>query len=312
MLNIFRGVVAGLLLAGTGSPVQAQVETSEAQEIVIVANRIGVPVWRISSPTTTLVLVGSIESVAKDTKWNSTALTEALRKADRVMFPDMVGISISPFRAVGYLVKWRKQATLPRGQSLSAMLPPAQYRRLSALHDRGLIKSGFEKKHPLHLAMALRDIAEGKAGLGPSAGDYVRQTAKKHKIRMVPIAKAQAKQVANDFFSTPPRAYLPCLMDSVALIEAGPGAVKARSDAWAQRKVQAVLGSPAEAVQESCLPPAFAVHKPQDLSGAMRDLLNQKPLTVAVIGLKSLARPGGILDSLAASGYEIQGPKWKS
>ncbi|MDQ3144509.1 MAG: TraB/GumN family protein [Pseudomonadota bacterium] len=284
---------------------------AQADEIVVTAQRTGVPVWRVVSPTTTLVLIGSIEGVAKDTKWNAAALTETLTKADRVMFPSMVGVSASPFSMVGYLIKWRKQANLPRGRSLAQMLPPAQFQRLVALQKRGLIKPGFEGKHPLHLSIALRNVAEGKRGYGPSASDYVRTAAKKYKIKMVPIATMRAKRVANDFFTTPPSAYLPCLMDSVALLEAGPGAVKARSDAWAQRRVQAVLSSPAEQVQESCLPPAFSAHKPQDLRSEMHNLLRQKPLTVAVVELKTLARPGGILDNLQAAGYDIRGPRWK-
>jgi hypothetical protein len=303
---------AALLVAAAEVCASAQTVPTQADEIVVTAQRTGVPVWRVTSPTTTLVLIGSIEGVAKDTRWDAGALTEALRMADRVMFPSMVGVSASPLSMVGYLIKWRKQETLPRGQSLAAMLSPAEFQRLLALQKRGLLKAGFERKHPLHLSMALRNIAEGKGGYGPSASNYVRQAAKKYKIRMVPIATVQAKGLAKDFFNTPPSAYLPCLMDSIALVEAGSGAVKARSDAWAQRRVQAVLASPAEQVQESCLPPAFNAHKPRDLRTDMRKLLGEKPLTVAVVELKTLARPAGILDSLQAAGYDIRGPRWKN
>jgi hypothetical protein len=69
----------------------------------------------------------------KDTKWDPAALTETLRKADRVMFPSMTQLSGSPFALIGALAKWRKQATLPKGQSLQQMLPPEQFQRLVAL-----------------------------------------------------------------------------------------------------------------------------------------------------------------------------------
>jgi uncharacterized protein YbaP (TraB family) len=303
---------ATLLVAAAEVSASTQVVPTQADEIVVTAQRTGVPVWRVTSPTTTLVLIGSIEGVAKETSWDPDALTQSLRMADRVMFPSMVGVSASPFSMVGYLIKWRKQAKLPRGQSLAGMLSAAQFQRLLALQKRGLLRPGFERKHPLHLSMELRNVAEGKLGYGPSASNYVRQAAKKYKIRMVPIATVPAKGLAKDFFNTAPAAYLPCLMDSVALVEAGPGAVKARSDAWAQRRVQAVLASPAEQVQESCLPPAFNAHKPRDLRADMHNLLSQKPLTVAVVELQTLARPAGILDSLQAAGYDIRGPRWKN
>jgi hypothetical protein len=213
---------------------------------------------------------------------------------------------------VGYYMKFRKQGTLPKGQTLQAMLAPAQYERLAALQKRGVLKAGWERKHPLHLSIALRDIAEGKRGYGPSASTVVRKAVSKYKIKMVPIASIQAKSVAGDFFSTPPKAYVPCLMDSVALVEAGPGAIKARSDAWAQRRVAAVLASPAEQVQESCLPPAFRTVPRTDLRVQVRSLLAQPQLTVAVVDLATLASRGGVLDSLEAAGFDVRGPRWKS
>lgn len=302
---------AALALAANAMPAAAQAPNSaQAEEIVVTAQRSGIPVWRVSSPTTTLVLIGSIEGVAKTTKWDPASLTETLRKADRVMFPNTIGVSAGAFSIIGYLVKWRKQATLPKGQTLARMLSPAQFQRLVALQKRGLLKPGFERKHPFHLALSLHRIAGG-GGNGPNANQYVRKAVKKHKIRTVPIASVQAKSVAGDFFATPPRAYLPCLMDSVALVEAGPGAVKARSDAWAQRRVPAVLASPADRVYTSCMPPAFASAKPRNLPAQVRSLLDQKPLTVAVMDLSSLAKPGGVLDGLAAAGFDVRGPRWK-
>lgn len=304
--------VIGLLLAGGSAPAAGQQYAPNLEEVVVTAQRTGIPVWRVSSATTTLVLIGSIEGVAKQTKWDAIALTETLLKADRVMFPGMMEVSASPFSMIGYLIKFRRQANLPKGRSLARMLSPGQYHRLVALQKRGLLKAGFERRNPLHLSIALRNTAKGKEGYGPSASEYVRRAALKHKIRMVPIATVRAKSVANDFFNTPPEAYLPCLMDSVALLEAGPGAVRARSDAWAQRRVQAALASPAQKVQASCVPPAFQSYKPHDLTKDIRNLLGQRPITVAVLDLDVLARPAGVLDSLQAAGYDVRGPRWKN
>lgn len=312
MIGISARLLAALAVAAAvPAAAQAPAPATQADEIVVTAQRTGIPVWRVSSPTTTLVLIGSIEGVAKGTKWDPASLTETLRRADRVMFPNTIGVSASPFSLVGYLVKWRKQATLPKGQSLAQMLTPAQFQRLAALQKRGVLKPGFERKHPFHLALALHRVAKGKGGSARSASEHVRKAVAKHKIRTVPITEVRAKNVVGDFFATPPRAYLPCLMDSVALVEAGPGAVKARSDAWAGRQVQAVLASPAEKVVDSCMPPAFASAKPRNLPGQVKGLLAQAPLTVAVIDLGTLARPGGVLDSLDAAGFDVRGPRWK-
>lgn len=308
------GALAGAFALGFGpaEPVRAQaVPTAQtAEEIVVTARRIGIPVWRVTSPTTSVVLIGSIEGIAKETRWDPGALEATLRKADRVMFPNTLGLTGSPFALVGYYMKWRKQATLPKGQTLASYLPRDQFQRLVALKNRGVLKAGFERTHPLHLALKLREVAEGK-GHGPGVGRYVRATVKKHKVKMVPITTVKAKPFLNDFFSTPAQTYTRCLIDAISVAEAGPAAVRARSDAWAERRVAAVLGSPADKVYETCSPVAWGVLPRTDLRSQIRGLMSQPQLTVAVVNLRSLAAPGAILDSLAAGGFNISGPSWK-
>lgn len=301
--------VLAMAPAAAQGPVGAQAQ--QAEEIVVTARRAGIPVWRVHGPRTTIVLVGVIEGVSRDTRWDPGALTATLRKADRVMFPGMVEVSASPFAMIGLYLKWRKQATLPKGQTLASLMPANQFQRLVALKNRGIIKAGFERKHPLHLAIMLHDIAEGKRGNGPDPADLVKKAVRKHKIRTVPIRAVNAKALAKDFFATPPKAYLPCLLASLAVVEAGPGAVKARSDAWAQRQVPEVLASPADKIYEICVPPAFESAIPTNLPGHIRALMGQPQLTVAVLELRPLAEPGGVLDNLAAAGFDIAGPRWK-
>jgi hypothetical protein len=43
----------------------------------------------------------------------------------------------------------------------------------------------------------------------------------------------------------------------------------------------------------------------------MKQLLAEPQVTMAVLGLRTLAEPGGILDGLQAAGFDIQGPAWK-
>ena len=304
--------LSGLLMFGSaGAIAQSPNPSQQAEEIVVTARRTGIPVWRVHGPSTTIVLIGAIEDVSKSTRWDPQALTATLVKADRVMFPSTVEVTASPFALVGYYMKWRKQATLPKGQTLASLLPVNQFQRLVALKNRGVLKPGFERMHPLHLSLKLRDIARGKEGNGPDASEYVRKAVRKHKIRTVPVKTIAAKAVAKDFFATPPSDYVPCLLASVAVVEAGPGTMKARSDAWAQRRVPDVLASPADRLRDACIPPAFEGAVPANLSGQIAALMKQPQVTVAVVQLRSLAEPGGVLDDLVAAGFDVSGPKWK-
>jgi hypothetical protein len=153
-------------------------------------------------------------------------------------------------------------------------------------------------------------VAEGR-GQGPGVDRYVRATVKKHKVKTVPLATLKAKPILNDFFSTPPQTYTSCLIDAIAVAEAGPAAVKARSDAWAERRVPAVLSSPADKIYETCSPVAWGILPRTDLRTQIGGLMSQPQVTVAVVNLRSLAARGGILDSLAAGGFKISGPTWR-
>jgi hypothetical protein len=315
MLHMGKWVAAALAVAVMNGPAAAQTATGaqaqQADEITVTARRIGIPVWRVTGPQTSIVLIGSIDGVAKDTRWDPGALEATLRKSDQVMFPNTLGLTGSPFALVGYYMKWRKQATLPKGQTLANFLPPAQFQRLVVLKNRGVLKEGFERMHPLHLALKLRDSAEGKNGGGREVDGYVRKTMKKHKVKSVPILSMKAKTALNDFFSTPPQTYVPCLVDSITMAEAGPAAFKARSDAWAERQVPAVLNSPVDKVYETCSPVAWGVVSPPALQPQIRGLMQEPKVTAAVVTLRSLAKPGGVLDNLSAAGFKVSGPAWK-
>ena len=47
------------------------------------------------------------------------------------------------------------------------------------------------------------------------------------------------------------------------------------------------------------------------LSPAIRSLLTGPQVTLAVVSLASLAKPGGVLDDLVAEGFDVRGPRWK-
>jgi hypothetical protein len=308
--------IASVGMAVTAVPTSAQQSTSstaqdQAEQIIVVGRRSGIPLWHVRSPTTTVVIVGDLDGVVKGTRWDADALTEALLKADRIMYPGKTDYAVSLGAVLSVIPRWLKQSKLPKGQSLAEMMPPDQFQRLVALRDRGILKKGFERQHPFHLVVGLYDDVVGEKGLGPDAGDYVKATAKKHKLNMVPVPKVSIKTVFNDLFATTPQSHIPCLLDMVTLAEAGPSLMKARSDAWAARRVADLMASPAEKVSGSCWPSHIdAAARPQQRDTILR-LLSDTKVTVAVIDIRALAVPGGILDQLAARGLQVQGPRWK-
>jgi hypothetical protein len=318
-------LLAGLAAAGT---VQAQLPAAPAagdsrtDDIVVTAIRSGIPVWRVIGPTTTIVLVGTIRNVSRETRWDAASLTEALRKSDRVMFPGAVRYTASVFYAPSLAAKAKKMAILPKGQTLARHLRRDQYRRLAALGAGGWLKPGFERRHPLQTAHDLIQQALGRPGGGfisvsrvrPGYGDadgYIKAAVKRYHLNLVPIPTARLKPVMKEFLAASPGEHVPCLMAAVALAEAGRGENRLRSDHWANRRVPEALASPAQKAFETCSPEAMRRDASPEVRRTVRGLLDQPLVTVAVLDLGALAGPGGILDELQAQGFEIRGPRWK-
>jgi uncharacterized protein YbaP (TraB family) len=313
MLKIIgAAVTAAIALASAATAQKSADDRAQAEDIVVTGRRSGAPMWTVRSDTTTLVLVGGINGVSKTTHWDPAALTEALRKADRVMFPQSYTLTASPFRAIGWLAKWNKMSSLPKGQSLSAIAGPQAMRRLAALRARGMVRADYDRRHPLHLSQDLRSRAKGDIDYGPDVADYAAHAAKKHKLaKVVPTQRSKAKPVVKDLFASTPQDHLPCLDAALTLAEAGPAAVQARSDAWAARRVRDVLNSPADPVYDRCWPSGVFAERETGLLDQMKQLLAEPQVTMAVLSLRTLAEQGGILDGLEAAGFDIQGPAWK-
>jgi uncharacterized protein YbaP (TraB family) len=312
MLKIIGAAGLAAIALASAAPAQNKADDrAQVEDIVVTGRKSGVPMWTVRGDTTTLVLVGTIEGVSKTTHWDPAALTDALRKADRVVFPQSHIFTANLFSAIGWIAKWNAMKSLPKGQSLSAIAGPDAMRRLAALRAKGMAPGDYDRTHPLHLGRELRDRAAGDVKFGRGADDYVRRAIKQYKLTLVPIEKSKAKPLVKDLFASTPQEHLPCLEVSIAMAEAGPGAVQARSDAWAARRVPEVLASPADRFERVCWPTAEIIEPGAILTGEMKQLLAEPQVTVAVLRLRTLAETGGVLDGLAAAGFDIQGPAWK-
>ncbi len=292
-----------------------------ADDIVVTARRSGIPVWRVTGPRTTVVLVASIGNIAPGTKWDPASLDSALAKADRIMFPETLTVSFGLFSLIGTIGKWRKQATLPKGQTLQMIATPEQWARLVALRDQGILKPGFERKHPYHLAVTLSEFTKAKQKRVPGVNAYVRRFVRKNKSKEVPLAQAKIKDITSEFFASAPRTHMACLMDTVTLVEAGQTGISVRanafvvrSQAWAARRVPEALAAKTDNGRQSCWPEGGRFDKEQEASlrPTVRGLMTKPEVSLAVLSLESLAAPGAILDDLVAAGFDVSGPRWRN
>ena len=317
-------VGSAFLMLASLLPTRSQAQPAAAdnsEEIVVTAQRSGIPVWRVHGSAGTLVLVGTIEDVAKGTDWNPDSLAAALRGADQVMFPQAVQYTGGFFSIMGARGNVRQMERLPARESLAQFTVPGDYQQLLALSGKGAVKPGFEARHPLFVAYDLMQFAKGERPGGylsisrvdwkADPQGFVRYTINKYHLRLAPMQKESLNGALAPIAATPPRAATPCLAAAIRYAEADPSTYQARSQAWAARRVPEVVRSPAERAFTTC---AAAIRNEPDAWGIKSSLfgvLRQPGTTVAVLELSTLAADGGIFDKLAAAGFEIGGPRWK-
>ena len=102
---------------------------------------------------------------------------------------------------------------------------------------------------------------------------------------------------------------------ALAAAEAGPEGAAARIADWRARRVPEVMAQPLEQALGLCWPwgdPEIAPLLRRQWAEAVQTALGEPGVTMAVAQLRVLAEPDGVLDTLQAQGYEIEGPAWKS
>jgi uncharacterized protein YbaP (TraB family) len=304
-----RWAAALLLLA---APVQAQerVEAAAGEDIVVTARRSGAPMWEVRSGDTTLILVGDLAAVPKTTPWRPEQLEAATRGADAVILGARTSVSVGDvFRLI---FKGGRLTKLPDKRTIADYLSADEQARLVRLYEPG--DDSFERRNLLLTAFNLltrklrfnRDTAD-------DAGDVVRRAAKRADKRTRPVGTVKGGELLDSLFAAAPETHKPCLMAAIAAAEAGPEVVERRGRAWIERDVPAVLASPVERALARCWPWSDN-QLGQDLRGqwitALDEALVRPGTTLAVVPIRVLAEPNGLLDALSGRGLRVTGPEW--
>lgn len=300
------------LLALIASPLAAQnVPTPEENAIVVTAQRSGAPMWVVETPSGTVILVGEIRAIPKTTPWEPARLEEATRAADRVILGARP--KISPGDIFRLMFSGGKLTKLPDKTVASDYLDAAQLQRLEALaaaHKEDYSRQSFL----LTSFRMLREELRFNKDTARDASDVVKDAAEKADIAITRAATLRGEDVIDNLFEAPPTAHIPCLVAAMDAVEAGPGIVEERATNWRRFKIPAVMNNPLESALGQCWPWAD-----ETLGSELRTIWVDriaeasaaKGTTLAVVPLRVLAEPQGVLDQLDARGFDIAGPPWK-
>lgn len=276
-------------------------------DVVVVARRSGAPVWRVQNGASTVILVGSILSVPRETPWRPEALEAAVAQADTVILSQSATMSLGD-----YFRMRRARATLPEGRTTADYLDADLQRRLEGLGAH--YRQDYSERGLVAIARDLLDRRlRYERGAGPSAEAVVRAAARKADLPVRLVGDMDARHV-DESIARPDPAQIACVSAAIAATEAGAEGVLERGRAWTSLRVAEVVASPVEQAVDHCAwfaDQALRLEARAQWAEAVGRALDQPGVTMIVAPITMMAEPWGFLDQIEARGLEVTGPDWK-
>lgn len=308
--------ISGLvLLAALATPLAAQdsapSENAPENSIVVTAQRSGVPMWIVETPTGTVILVGEIRAIPKTTPWQPDRLRDATAQADRVILGARP--KISPGDIFRIMFSGSKFTKLPKDTVASDYLAADQWARLEKLgaaHEEDYARQSFL----LTSFQMLRKELRFNRDTADDASDVVKDAAEKADVPITRAATLRGEDIIDNLAEAEPQVHIPCLGAAMEAVEAGPDIVEQRGSDWRRYDIPAVMANPLETALGRCWPWAD-----ETLGSELRTIWveriaeasSAKGTTLAVVPLRVLAERGGVLDQFDGRGFDIAGPAWK-
>ncbi len=270
------------------------------------AARAAPPVWMVRDADSELVLFGSVHILPPGLKWRPAALDAALARADDVWFE----LPMDPASQAQVAQLAAGLGVLPPGQSLFALLPPADAQMLMKVADAyGVDRLTLDRLEPWLAEVALAGAAYRKAGADTEHGVEATLNAATPRAARRAAFETPAEQLAL-FDQAPMPEQIASLRETLGELEADPEAYMKLVRAWVAGDV---AGLDREALQplRDAAPKMFArlvAGRNERWLKILQRRLKGHGRTVVIVGVGHLVGPGGLPARLRALGYSVTGP----
>lgn len=270
------------------------------------AARAAPPVWMVRDADSELVLFGSVHILPPGLKWRPAALDAALARADDVWFE----LPMDPASQAQVAQLAAGLGVLPPGQSLFALLPPADAQLLMKVADAyGVDRLTLDRLEPWLAEVALAGAAYRKAGADTEHGVEATLNAATPPAARRAAFETPAEQLAL-FDQAPMPEQIASLRETLGELEADPEAYMKLVRAWVAGDV---AGLDREALQplRDAAPKMFArlvTGRNERWLKILQGRLKGHGRTVVIVGVGHLVGHGGLPARLRALGYSVTGP----
>jgi len=281
-------------------------------EIDIIAHLPGPALWRVSTPTSELWIVGLAGPVPKRMAWDTRRVETALAGARELVLPP--GASINLFDIAGLLLDPSHRYHYPGGQTLRGRLSPEMREKFEAAAQAvGQDPAHYDHWRPMVTAIALLADAQKHDALNPEGPQKaLMHLAQAKNVPSRRLTNYGLGELVKALDSGGPEAADTCLNLVVDLIPRLPALSGEMGESWAKGDVAAPRASRAQILSDRCFTATPGLQQMQDRMTAdwakgLAQTLKKPGKTVLAIDMESLTRPGGLLEQLKAQGLDVTG-----
>ncbi len=264
------------------------------------------PLWRVIGAHAEVDLFGSIHLLSDATQWKTPALAAELAKADAVWFEIPLGAGAQT-DAVALM---QAKGTLPAGQTLSALLPPALEARVVALAQReGLPPEALEHMKPWLVELELELLffehqgARQNLGVEPQIDAAVRPEADRGAFETL------ADQVSM-LSSDPIPEQVASLKQTLDDIDTDPQIFARMADAWRRGDTGALVREVIVPMrkEDETLYRRLLVDRNRRFAARIEQMAQGHQRIFVVVGVGHLVGPDGVPALLRRDGLKVEGP----
>lgn len=317
-----------LLATPAFSQMQTAPAVAAADRIVIVGQRPGPGLWKISKGDNVLWVFGTHSPLPLNMQWRSQQVEAILAASQEYLAPPSAAGSVGILGGIALLPHIIGFRDNPGGAMLRDVVPADVYARWLVLKAKYGIGDEVESQRPYFVAERLYRAGLQHAGLS-TADPVMRaidQMVKKSKIKVmrshvtldVKNAASTVKQLKRGAMDD-----VACFTKTIERMETDIDAMRVRAEAWAKGDLAVIRKlsyADSAAACKSAMEGTAAVREymaEQDPEGRMRKLwleaaekaLATNASTFAVLRLKNILEGNDLVAALRARGYAVEAPE---
>jgi hypothetical protein len=309
-------------------PVQEADAEAPPETILLVGQRPGPGMWKISKDDHVLWVFATYAPLPEKMEWRSQQVESVLAQSQEYLTLPGAHGHVGFFRGLTLLPSLIGIKKNPDGATLKDVLPADVYARWQPLKAKYLGKDdGIERERPIFVADALYGAALKQSGLGYGydVTNKINAIVKERKIKKTDTSIAlemdDASQMVKDFKKSS-LADTACFDKTLTRLESDLDAMRVRANAWAKGDLEAIRKLSYADQETECrdaMRNADFVKNQKNWQNvkervqeawvsAAEKALSANATSFAMLRLSDIVGPEHYLDALKAKGYQVVSP----